>query len=42
MLPVERFGGECCEKELARLAAVIRERQVDVLVGMGDEKTIWF
>jgi glycerol dehydrogenase len=39
-LPVERFGGECCEKELFRLAAIIREKQVDVLVGMGGGKTI--
>jgi glycerol dehydrogenase len=39
-LPVERFSGECCEKELSRLAAIIREKQVDVLVGMGGGKTI--
>jgi glycerol dehydrogenase len=39
-LPVEGFGGECCEKELSRLAAVIREKDVDVLVGMGGGKTI--
>jgi glycerol dehydrogenase len=36
----ERFGGECCEKELSRLGAVIREKNVDVLVGMGGGKTI--
>jgi glycerol dehydrogenase len=39
-LSVERFGGECCEKELFRLAAIIRERKVDVLVGMGGGKAI--
>jgi glycerol dehydrogenase len=39
-LAVERFGGECCEKEVARLSAVIREKQADVLVGMGGGKTI--
>jgi len=39
-LPVERFGGECCEKELSRLEAVLRERSADVLVGMGGGKTI--
>ena len=39
-LPVERFAGECCEKELSRLAAIIREKRVDVLVGMGGGKTI--
>lgn len=37
---VERFSGECCEKELSRLAAVIQEKNVDVLVGMGGGKTI--
>lgn len=36
----EVFGGECCEEELSRILAVIRERHVDVLVGMGGGKTI--
>lgn len=39
-LPVEQFGGECCEKELSKLAALIEEKQVDVLVAMGGGKTI--
>lgn len=39
-IPVDAFGGECCERELARLSAVARERHVDVLVGMGGGKTI--
>ena len=39
-LLVEGFAGECCERELSRLAALIREKQVDVLVGMGGGKTI--
>jgi glycerol dehydrogenase len=39
-LPAERFNGECCEQELSRLTAIIREKQVDVLVGMGGGKTI--
>jgi glycerol dehydrogenase len=39
-LPVELFGGECCEEELVRLAAVIAQKRVDVLVGMGGGKTI--
>ncbi len=34
------FGGECCETELARLAAVIRKNEIDVLVAMGGGKTI--
>jgi len=39
-LLVEQFAGECCEKELSRLAAIIREKNVDVLVGMGGGKAI--
>ncbi len=39
-LSVERFAGECCEKELSRLAAIIVEKKVDVMVGMGGGKTI--
>jgi glycerol dehydrogenase len=39
-LPVTRFAGECCEKELARVAALLREQHSDVLVGMGGGKTI--
>jgi glycerol dehydrogenase len=39
-LLAEPFGGECCEKELSRVAAIIREKNVDVLVGMGGGKTI--
>ena len=37
---VELFGGECCEEELVRLAAVIGQKRVDVLVGMGGGKAI--
>jgi glycerol dehydrogenase len=39
-LLVERFGGECCDTELSRLAAIIRDMRVDVMVGMGGGKTI--
>ncbi len=39
-LPVERFGGECCERELARVAEILREKKIEVLVGMGGGKTI--
>ena len=39
-LLLERFAGECCEKELSRLNKIISEKQVDVLVGMGGGKTI--
>ncbi len=37
---VERFGGECCEEELARMAGIIAQKRVDVLVGMGGGKAI--
>ncbi len=37
---VEPFQGECCEQELTRLADIIRDKNVDVLVGMGGGKTI--
>ncbi len=36
----EVFRGECCENELARLAAIISQKHADVLVGMGGGKTI--
>lgn len=39
-LDVERFGGECCERELSRLATIIGDRKAEVLVGMGGGKTI--
>ncbi len=37
---VEPFQGECCEKELNRLARVISRKRVDILVGMGGGKAI--
>jgi len=39
-ISVEEFRGECCEPELARLESILKERKVDVLVGMGGGKTI--
>jgi glycerol dehydrogenase len=39
-IPSEVFHGECCEDELARLSAILRQKQVDVLIGMGGGKTI--
>jgi glycerol dehydrogenase len=39
-LRAERFSGECCEKELARLEKVISGSRADVVVGMGGGKTI--
>jgi glycerol dehydrogenase len=39
-VPIELFRGECCEDELTRLFAILKQKQVDVLVGMGGGKTI--
>lgn len=39
-IPVEIFNGECCEDELARIACVIKENNIDVFIGMGGGKTI--
>ena len=37
---VEPFQGECSENELSRLAGIISDRKVGVLVGMGGGKAI--
>jgi len=37
---VEPFSGECCEKELNRVADLIAVEKADVIVGMGGGKTI--
>jgi glycerol dehydrogenase len=39
-IPIELFRGECCEDELSRLSAILKQKQVDVLVGMGGGKVI--
>ncbi|MDK9709097.1 MAG: glycerol dehydrogenase [Desulforhopalus sp.] len=39
-ISVEPFQGECCENELDRLACIISDRQVGVVVGMGGGKAI--
>lgn len=39
-LSVEMFAGECCEEELGRVAGILRQKSVDVLIGMGGGKTI--
>jgi len=39
-IPLEVFRGECCERELTRLSAIVTQKHVDVLVGMGGGKTI--
>ena len=39
-IPAELFNGECCEKELSRLAKIICREKVDILIGMGGGKVI--
>ncbi len=39
-LVLDRFNGECCSEELSRIAAIIKENSIDVLVGMGGGKAI--
>ena len=39
-IDTDLFRGECCEEELVRVAGVIKQKQADVLVGMGGGKTI--
>jgi len=39
-IQVEKFNGECCEDELNRVADIIKNDQIDVIVGMGGGKTI--
>ncbi len=36
----ERFGGECSEREIARIETLVREAGSDVVVGVGGGKTI--
>ncbi len=37
---VQRFGGECCDEEIERLAAIAKSRKCDVVIGMGGGKVI--
>ena len=37
---VERFCGECCDEEIARLVAIANSHQCDVVIGMGGGKVI--
>jgi glycerol dehydrogenase len=39
-ISTELFNGECCEKELNRLAKIIHREKVDILIGMGGGKVI--
>jgi glycerol dehydrogenase len=39
-LAVERFNGECSDKEVARVSALIKKSGAEVLVGMGGGKAI--
>jgi glycerol dehydrogenase len=37
---VERFGGECCDEEIERLAQVAKQQGCDVVIGVGGGKVI--
>lgn len=37
---LERFGGECCDEEIQRLAAIAKSSECDVVIGMGGGKAI--
>jgi glycerol dehydrogenase len=37
---IEEFRGECCESELQRFSALIRDHKVDLVIGMGGGKVI--
>jgi glycerol dehydrogenase len=39
-LTVEPFGGECCDEEIQRLAAVGKDRRCEVILGIGGGKVI--
>jgi len=39
-IDIELFRSECCEDELARVSAIVTQKHVGVLVGMGGGKTI--
>ncbi len=39
-IQTEIFRGECCESELSRVSAIIAQKHIDVVVGMGGGKTI--
>jgi glycerol dehydrogenase len=36
----EAFGGECCDPEIERIAAVAKEKGADVIIGAGGGKTL--
>ncbi|MDD3050110.1 MAG: glycerol dehydrogenase [Candidatus Cloacimonetes bacterium] len=40
LLIVERFRGECCEREIERMSDIIKTEGIDVVVGMGGGKAI--
>jgi glycerol dehydrogenase len=39
-IQVERFNGECCEEEISRILCLIKDKHMDVVIGMGGGKTI--
>jgi glycerol dehydrogenase len=39
-LHVEKFGGECCDKEINRLKEIVEQNHLDLIIGIGGGKTI--
>jgi glycerol dehydrogenase len=39
-IPNELFRGQCCEDEIERLAHIVTNNKIDVMIGMGGGKTI--
>lgn len=39
-ITLERFGNECCDEEIDRLAAMARKIKADVVIGVGGGKTL--
>lgn len=36
----EKFGGECCDEEIERLVRIGKEKEVEVVIGIGGGKTL--
>ncbi len=40
IIAIEKFGGECCDKEINRLRKIVKDAGADVVIGIGGGKTI--
>jgi glycerol dehydrogenase len=39
-LEIEKFGGECSQPEIARIAAIVKQAGIDVIIGIGGGKAL--